>query len=369
MPANAVIQETELIDAATAWLAERMPETWTVERAKRDAINVSEAPTDALIELRAPNGTCTTIAVEARMSMEPREVGGLLPGIARSLRALAGYVPLLVVAPWLSARTRELLADEKINYLDGTGNALLKLDNPVVFIKSDGAERNPSPEPRGPASIRGPRAGRLVRLLADVRPPYAVSDIAAAADLNPGYVSRLLDALDRDALISRGRRGIVEDVDVPALLRAWAADYDVFKRDVAISFIAPAGGPSALTALADTPSRAAVTGSFAGVRLAAVAAPALLAVYCEDVPVIADQLGLLPADEGANVILLRPFDDVVWERTSTDAGVSYVAASQLVVDCLTGNGRMPAEGEAILRWMSDSEDQWRLASLPQRRLR
>jgi hypothetical protein len=41
----------------------------------------------------------------------------------------------------------------------------------------------------------------------------------------------------------------------------------------------------------------------------------------------------------------------------------YAAASQVAVDCLTGNGRMPAEGEAIVRWMADNEDQGRLVSL------
>jgi hypothetical protein len=67
---------------------------------------------------------------------------------------------------------------------------------------------------------------------------------------------------------------------------------------------------------------------------------------------------------GANVTLLRPFDDVVWERKSADAGVTYAAASQVAVDCLTGNGRMPAEGAAVLRWMTEHEEQWRLPNLP-----
>jgi hypothetical protein len=138
--------------------------------------------------------------------MEPRDVERLLPGLARSLRALAGFVPLLVVAPWLSQRTQALLASENINFLDLTGNALVKLDNPAVFIQSVGAARNPAPAARGRATIRGAKAARLVRLLADVRPPYGVSELAAAADLTAGYVSRLLDALDRDALIERGRR-------------------------------------------------------------------------------------------------------------------------------------------------------------------
>ncbi|UTI63902.1 hypothetical protein NBH00_21475 [Paraconexibacter antarcticus] len=369
MSANGIIQETELIDAATRWLGERMPDTWIVERAKRDPINVAEPGVDDLIELRAPNGTYSTVAVEARAAMEPRDVDRLLTGIARSLRALAGYVPLLIVAPWLSGRTRELLAGQNVNYLDLTGNALLKLDNPAVFIQSDGAARNPNPEPRKPASIRGPRAARLIRLLVDVRPPYGVTEIASAADVNPGYVSRLLDALDRDALITRGRRGVVDTVDVPALLRAWASDYDVFKRELVTTYVAPAGAATALAKLADTSMRTTVTGSFAAVRLAPVAAPSLLAIYCEDPRTTAEDLGLLPADDGANVTLLRPFDDVVWERVTVSDGVSFAAASQVAVDCLTGNGRMPAEGEAVLGWMAENEDQWRQASLPARPLR
>jgi hypothetical protein len=365
MSANGEIRETNLVEAAVSWLQARMPSTWSAERSRRDGQSADgeAVSVDAFIELRAPNGTYTTLAVEARESMEPRDVERLLPGLARSLRALAGNVPLLVVAPWLSPRTRELLADERLNFLDLTGNALIRLDNPAVFIQAVGAARNPAPAARGPATIRGAKAARLVRLLADVRPPYGVRELASAAELTAGYVSRLLDALDRDALIERGRRGVVQGVDVAALLRAWAAGYDVFKPELVRTFVAPNGAAAALEQLPALATGALVTGSFAAVRLAAVAAPSLLAVYCRDVPATARGLGLLPADEGANVALLRPFDDVVWARGSIADGVSYAAPSQVVVDCLSGNGRMPAEGEAVLAWMLDDEDQWRAPSL------
>jgi hypothetical protein len=99
------------------------------------------------------------------------------------------------------------------------------------------------------------------------------------------------------------------------------------------------------------------------VRLAPVAAPALLLAYCEDMAPIVDAMDLLPSDEGANVVLLRPFDRVVWDRTATADGVTYVAPSQAAVDCLTGTGRMPAEGEALLTWIAENEWRWRLNSL------
>jgi len=369
MIANTTLEETDLVEAAVSWLSENLPSNWAVERSSRAIPGAgagdSQRRADAVIELRAPNSTYATVAVEARQSFPPRDVEKLLPGLTRLLRSLAGNVPMLVVAPWLSARTQELLGKEGINFIDLTGNALIRLENPVVYIRTTGAARNPEPEPRGRARVRGPKAARLLRLLADVRPPYGVREIAGAAQLTPGYVSRLLDALDREALIERSREGKVESVDVPALLRRWTESYDVLKTNETRRFIAPVGVTKAIERLSAAPRqpRLAITGSFAAVRLAPVAAPALLLAYTEEMASVVDALDLLPADEGANVALLRPFDRVVWDRNTTEDGMTYVTPSQAAVDCLTGTGRMPAEGEALLNWMTENEPRWRLNSL------
>ena len=359
--------ENDLVDAAVAWLGESLPDSWQVGRSQRTMADAPEAARalNAAIDIRANNGTSTTVAVEARRSFSPRDAELLFSGVARSLRALASHIPVLVVAPWLSSRTQELLTAEDINYLDLAGNARLQLDNPTVYLKSIGAQRNPAPAARGQARVRGPKAGRLVRLLADVLPPYGVREIAATANLNPGYVSRLLDALDREALIDRDRRGPVRSVDVAALLRRWAESYDVFKTNNATAFIAPAGPSAVLERLTQGVDGAnvAITGSFAAVRRAPVAAPAFLTLYCDDATAVADELRLLPADAGANVALLRPFDPIVWTRTERDGDLVYAAVSQVAVDCLTGNGRMPAEGEALLGWMAEDESRWRATAL------
>jgi hypothetical protein len=365
--ANTQFAEDELVDEAIAWIRDGLPDSWEVSRSQRMPSNSPETARtlDAAIEIRANNGTSSTVAVEARRSFLPRDAELLFTGVARSLRALASHIPVLVVAPWLSPRTQELLTAEAINYLDLAGNARLQLDNPALYLKSVGAQRNPAPAARGQARLRGAKAGRLVRLLADVQPPYGVRDVAAAANLNPGYVSRLLETLDREALIDRDPRGPVQSVEFTALLRRWAESYDVFKSNNATAFLAPAGPAAVLERLASTDlaGRVAITGSFAGVRRAPVAAPAFLTLYCDDASAIADELSLLPADAGANVALLRPYDPVVWTRTEREDGLVYAAVSQVAVDCLTGNGRMPAEGEALLGWMSENQARWRAASL------
>jgi hypothetical protein len=365
--ANTRDQETDLVDAAVVRLNTYLPPGWTAERSSLTigGPNGRESSlVDPVINLQGGANARATFAVEARRSIAPRDVDRLLAGLSRTFRSFAN-VDVLIVAPWLSARTQERLRNEGLSYIDLTGNAWIAVQHPAVFIRTAGATRNPEPRERDVARLRGPKAGRLVRMLIDVRPPYGVRQLAEATELTPGYVSRLLDALDREALVDRSRKGEVEAVDYPALLRRWVDTYDVLKTNKAQRFIAPEGAARALERLRDVTAggRNAVTGSFAAVRLAPVAAPALLLIYVEDISRTTTALNLLPADEGANVVLLRPFDRVVWDRVAAEDGITYVAPSQAAADCLTGTGRMPSEGEALLKWMTDSEDRWRRSSL------
>jgi hypothetical protein len=363
MPANTTIPGTELVENAIDRLTSLLGPALTVRRSKLRGGRVEATDrADAFIEIRGRNGQAVTVAVEAKRSVTPRDAERLLAAQAEALRRSPG-VPLLVVARWLSPRAREVLEAREINYLDLTGSTRLRLDEPTVYLRTDGAARDPEPAERAPASLRGAKAGRLVRVLADVRPPYGVRPLSAKANLAPGYVSRLLDTLDREALVSRDKRGAVEDVDIAGLLRRYAESYDTFKTNDRALFIAKTGATSTLRQLRDVGRPVAVTGSFAAARIAPVAAPTLLAVYSQDVRRTARALKLLPASEGANVALLRPFDPVVWDRVIDDDGTTYVAPSQVALDCLAGNGRMPAEGEAVLSWLTENELTWRVPSL------
>jgi hypothetical protein len=75
--------------------------------------------------------------------------------------------------------------------------------------------------------------------------------------------------------------------------------------------------------------------------------------------VLAGDLGLLEADQGVNVALIRPTNYGPFDRTEPVDGIVWAGISQVVLDCLSGNGRMPAEGEALIEWMMQNEVTWR----------
>ena len=111
---------------------------------------------------------------------------------------------------------------------------------------------------------------------------------------------------------------------------------------------------------------AVVTGSYAARVVAPLAIGGQLMIYVRsNAEAVGDELGLLGvADDSADVVVLKAYDDVVFERSRMVDGIEHVAMSQLVLDCLTGPGRLPAEGEAVLAHMADSESLWRKGSVP-----
>lgn len=312
------------------------------------------ASADSSVRITAPDGTSTTWLLEIKNRIDPRDVRPMV-GI---LRASRKGTPV-VAAPFLSPRTRELLEEAGVGYLDLTGNARLVASRPGLFILRQGIDKNPVRQGRAQLSLKGSKAGRVIRALCDILPPTGIRALAARTQTNPGYVSRLLEALTREALVTRDRRGRVSEVDWQHLIRRWAQDYVLVGGDRSASYLAPRGTQVVLDRLRASSLRYAVTGSFAAATMAAVAPSRLLTIYVDQRQATAEALDLRPADAGVNVLLLSPFDSVVYERTWERDGTVFAAPSQVAVDLISSPGRGPAEADALMSWMAKNERVWR----------
>lgn len=271
---------------------------------------------------------------------------------------------MIVASSWLSPRTRELLERAGVGYLDETGNTSVTLDRPGLFIRTEGARRDPSPTPAKGPNLRGGRAWAAMRTLVEAQPPYGVSDLAAALGADAGYVSRLLTALAEELLITRKPRGPVEQVEWEPLLRQITASYSLLGANETTSWVAPGGPEQFLRDLeASKTKRWAITGSFAASQLVSVAAPEVAVVFTEDPERVASVGRLRPVRNGGNVVTALPYDPIVFERTWKKGNAVYASLAQIAMDCLTGPGRMPAEGEALVDWLGRKAPRWQASAL------
>lgn len=323
-------------------LRRRLPPGWS-----------ASARAGSFVEVAAPDQRVGALAFEARARLAPKDVRPLVNALDEASGAT------VVVSPYLSEGARVRLREGDVGYLDLTGNARIVLAEPGLYIETQGASEDPNREERPARSLRGAKAGRIVRALIDRRTPPGVRELAALTKIDAGYVSRVLAFLDSEALISRVGRGRMESVDWPALLRRWAQEAPLESRGTVRTFLEPRGLSALVGRLAKLEQPYVVTGSLAAVAIAPIAPARLATIWVSDAAAAASALSLRPADAGANVMLVEAGDESVFEGAAQREGVWYAAPTQVAADLLTSPGRGPQEAEELIEWMKANEETWR----------
>jgi hypothetical protein len=352
--------ETTVLRELMSALERRLPPGWRADMRREPP----RPGPDATLTVRAPDGSEANILVEYKTRLSAGGVPDVLNQLRRYADSYGKPTRPLVAAPFLSPRTRQVLAEAGTSYVDGTGNLRLVLETPALVMDLDGASRDPSPDRQQPLrSLRGRSAGRVVRAVCDFRPPYGVRDLAERSQTPVASVWRVLDLLEREALVTRdpegGRTARIIAADWANLIRRWTQDYGLTRSNQTELFLAPRGLDDFALRLRSSNLTFAVTGSLAAAQIAPVAAPRLATVFLEDLLSAQGTLDLRPTESGANVLLAEPFDRVAFERTWRREDLVYAALSQVAADLLTSPGRAPAEADALIQWMQENEDAWR----------
>lgn len=354
--------EGEILDRAQTVVVGRLPQGWRFDRL-RDVDPSPGARPDAVFSLSAPDGSSVSVVAEVKRNIEVRDVGSLVDQID-SVAGGLGRGPTLgmVAARYLSSAVRERLAARGLAYADATGNLHLALSKPALFLRDAGAGRDPWRGPGRPRdSFRGPIAARVVRALADFSLPMTVPQLIERSGVSTGAAYRVVDFLERQDLLERKPRGAITRADWRRIVELWSRDYALNLEGGDSSWLAPRGVEPVIDGLASIDDVIyAVTGSAGAARFEEYARTRLLMVYTDEPRALAERLGLRAVQgAGANVLLARPVDAVVYERAETMGGVVVAAPSQLAADLLNGPGRAPSEAEALLDWMERNESAWR----------
>ncbi len=167
--------------------------------------------------------------------------------------------------------------------------------------------------------------------------------------------AEFLSLLETEDLITRGQDGKVAQVEWEDLIRRWGRDYSLTKTNRPVLRLAPRGLEAFIGRLRTYRNRYALTGSLAMPGELSVAAARLATCYVED-PEQAGAVSDRPTETGANVMLLEPFDSLVFDRVRKEDGITKVAMSQCAVDFSGGAVVGRRKPRRSLSWMGENED-------------
>lgn len=143
-------------------------------------------------------GVPHTVLAEVKASAQPRQVRQVVQQLlgARANQRFGTDVSSIVVAPYVSPQSAEILREAGIGWLDFDGNCRLVLGTAFVDVRAP--RRSKSTTPRPLASLFAPKSARVLRLMLQApRQPWRVEDLARApqTQISLGHASNVRRAL------------------------------------------------------------------------------------------------------------------------------------------------------------------------------
>src|ERR1035437_5436366 len=236
-------READVLRGSIAILLDRLPATWTAE-IRAEPAPASDAGVDAELRLMAPDGTEAVVLVQAKRLLNTRDVPVALEALSQAAARRSGdeEVVVLLTSRYLAPATRERIASAGAGYIDVTGNLLVTVGQPALFLRDRGADRDPWRGPGRPRdTLRGPPAARVVRALIDFAPPYTVPEISERSGASTGATYRVVESLEGHGLLKRERYGPISDVEWRPLIERWSQDYGFAQCNTVGTFLEPRG--------------------------------------------------------------------------------------------------------------------------------
>jgi hypothetical protein len=147
-----------------------------------------------------------------------------------------------VVAKYLSPDRRKLCQEEGVYFLDLSGNVFLEFRG--LYIERIGFP-NRFPEKRRGRGPFSDKASLILRAaFSDIKKVWGVRELAQSIGLNPGFVSRMAQELEKRNYASRIDSKL-KLRDPKSLLEDWVREYD-YKRNQEVRYFFLAKGPEEL---------------------------------------------------------------------------------------------------------------------------
>jgi hypothetical protein len=294
-------------------------------------------------------GRTRSLVVEAKSSGQPLRTREAVDQLKRMIAGSGfGDAYPVVVAPHVSEASAGICRENDVGYLDLAGNCRFSFDN--VYVERVSPE-NKYKEQRGQASLFTPKSSRIIRLMLGGSRAWQVQQLAADAEVSIGLVSKVKQALlEREWLVST--KDGIRLSDPERVLKAWAQTYSYKENDVGEYYTMASSGDSE-SAIArwceENGARYALTG-FSGARLSSPRVRYNRSTICVESKMedLASGTELKPVETGGNVLLLKPYDEGVFQGSRILHGTRVVSPAQLYLDLQSMPGRGEEAAEEVL---------------------
>lgn len=328
------------------WLSSHLPEGWKWQL--RRPSGVADDGRDAALTITSPGGRESRFSV----AFEPFAFPAGLTERVLSRRQR----PLLLVAPRISPRSRRILADAGVDWIEAeSGDARIVTDHILIERASEGATgrwRADDQRRRWVANVFSGAALRVVRwLLIEPDRSWKLVEMAERARVTPAFVSRVLTTLERDAYV-RKERAATRLLDRDALLDAWvtapSSPEQRFERAIVhpgiLNEIASQGAEPGPVPDAEL----ALTAEVAAEQIAPLSSWNTIEMYVRDIEGWDERLRLRPVARGGNFVLIVPSDPGVFDGAFSSQRLVLASRPQVYVD-LRRRGGAAAETAQFLK--------------------
>lgn len=342
--------EQELLSQASDAVAQCFAEVpfCTLKWGQRE-VRVGAGQVDRVGKLRIEGRGERTVLMEVKKSGQPRNVREAILALSKYRASFKNAYGILV-APFISDESAEILAEEDVGYVDLAGNCRICLDK--VYIRKEG-NSNKFTEKRDLRSLYSPKAERVLRILMlQPKKPWLLKPLAEAAGVSLGQASNVKKLLAAREWLCPGEAGF--SLTRPkALLDEWSNAYRS-SRNSSTEFYAMQSLDDVERAIAGEnetkQSSAALTAFSAAARLAPVVRYQRVAAFVsEPSDAVASRLGWKRVTSGGNVTLLQPYDEGVFIGAKKVDGIQIVSPVQAYLDLQANPSRGAEAAEALLR--------------------
>jgi hypothetical protein len=295
--------------------------------------------------------------VEVKRNVTPKTLRDVCTQVRKIVPENSESMYPVVAASYLSESSIEVCKEYKVGCFDIQGNCFFAFGSLYVEIKGT---PNANPSQRSIRTLFSPKSSRVARvLLSNGEQWWQIQEIAKEADISIGLVSDVKNRLlEEELILEQGKRVKVKNPD--KLLKLWVSNYS-YKKNKIIEYYSldnPAAVEQNISAKCKEQNIRYALALFSGANKVSpfVRMERTFAFIDSDIESLAEQLNLKNVSSGANVILLRPFDEGIFYQSHEINEIQVVSNLQLYLDLISYKGRGEEAANAV--YNKFLEPQW-----------